>query len=55
MEIGVGAVLVAAVASMVLSALEGAGCPTAAWRGPGSLDGVLSALGRRARAPRVRT
>ena len=38
----------------VLSALEGAGCPTAAWRGPGSLDGVLSALGRRARAPRVR-
>ena len=39
----------------VLSALEGAGCPTAAWRGPGSLDGVLSALGRRARAPRVRT
>ncbi|MEC9053215.1 MAG: DUF58 domain-containing protein, partial [Actinomycetota bacterium] len=39
----------------VLSALEGAGCPTAAWRGPGSLDAVLAALTRRSRAPRVRT
>ena len=39
----------------VLSALEGAGCPTAAWRGPGSLDAVLAALTRRSRASRVRT
>jgi len=37
----------------VLHALAALGCPVLPWRGPGTLDGVLRRLARRAGAPRV--
>ena len=37
----------------VLAGLAALGCPVIPWRGPGTLDGVLRRLARRAGAPRA--
>lgn len=39
----------------VLARLAGIGCPVVQWRGPGTLDEVMTRLARRAQLPRVRT